>query len=320
MATCKKHPILKFFLFLLIIGAIAFLFLYYFDWRGEIDKLKANHFKASPEITSLESQLNLTDRGSNLFYALSPQLDNAEKFNNDCSNISGVESGFLLGCYTSIAGQERLTVFNAGANATAAERELFDYDSSKRVTTAHEMLHGAYERRRWQDTVKIDQEIKAISTQISQSCQTNSPLSIEDCQIIASDMENYTSLNRSELYARLGTEVYLANLPENLAKDYLQYFNDTTDIVDSYRKNRQQELDIKARIQTLRTNLEESEKYVNLLTQKYYANPTYSGYYSTNNAINEYNKQVEEYNDLIRLYNSTFVEQLNSKSIQSLSK
>lgn len=320
MAKHKKSHGPIFLILLLILFGVGIYLVFYFDFYALFDRLKASRFKPDAEVVSLETELNLTDRGKDLYYALSPKIDTAEGFNRDCKNITGVESGFLLGCYLSSVGNEKIAIFNAGSDATAEQKQLFNYDFSKKVTMAHEILHGAYERRHWYQAKEIDKELSQISRQITEKCASPSPLSVEDCSIIMSDLENYTKITNSELYARLGSEIYLNKLPVNLAKDYQKYFTDTTKIVEAYAENRRQEKSIKVTLDNMKTRLDQEKTNVEYLTNRYYAYPTYNSYYAATNAINDYNEQVKEYNDFVKLYNSTFVEQLDSKTAESIQK
>ena len=320
MTGHKNKHILSTLLFVVFLAGIIAYFVFYFDFYAFFDKIKANRFEPETEVISLEENLNLTERGRDLYYALSPKIDEAEKFNQECKNVTGVESGFLLGCYLSDRGNEKIIVFNAGSNATEEQKQLFDYDSSKKVTMVHELLHGAYERRHWYQSREMVKELRRISKQIAEGCESSTPLHTKDCLTIKADLKNYSKITESELYARLGSEIQLNKLPPNLAQDFQKYLTDTTTIVEAYAKNREQEKNIKTNLENEKKKLDQEKNNVEYLTAQYYSHPTYSQYYAAKIAIDHYNQQVESYNNLVKLYNSTFIEQLDSKTAETITE
>ena len=189
MVKHKNKHILRTVLFVVFLASITIYLVFYFDFYALFDKIKANRIKPEAEAVRLEAQLNLTERGKDLYYALSPRIDEAEKFNQECKNITGIESGFLLGCYLSNKGSEKIIVFDAGSSATLEQKQLFDYDSSKKVTMAHELLHGAYERQHWRQSREMIKELRQVSRQVAEGCKTSTPLHTEDCLTIKTDLE-----------------------------------------------------------------------------------------------------------------------------------
>ena len=105
--------------------------------------------------------MRLTDRGKTILYASSPQLKNKKAFNGICGS-DGDPDAFVAGCYYEINGNEYIDIYDSGKDATELQNSYYNYDNSKVVTLAHEMMHAAYARVSDKDKEWIEVELNKI--------------------------------------------------------------------------------------------------------------------------------------------------------------
>ena len=108
------------------------------------DYFAAQAFTPSAEVGAIHDSLRLTDQASNILYASQPKLQSGEDFNQSCKSTE--RTAAILGCYH----LSRIYVYNI-TNA-----ELV---GANEVTTAHEMLHAAYERLNVFERTHVDQMV-----------------------------------------------------------------------------------------------------------------------------------------------------------------
>ena len=142
---------------------IAFIVVYFanLDYSFLSDKKKANEFKPSPEIETLVSRMNLTDKGRIILYASSPQLKDKTSFNGTCGH-DGDPDMYIAGCYYKINDEEYIDIYNSGKDATELQNSYYNYTDSKVVTLAHEMMHAAYSRISDNDKEWIEIELNKV--------------------------------------------------------------------------------------------------------------------------------------------------------------
>jgi len=171
-----------------------------------IDSFLAWQYKPPAAIAAIAERTKLTDEGRFYFYASQPQLDGREAFNAACT-AKNSEQSVVLGCYTGM----RIYVFNI---------DNPKLDGIKEVTSAHEMLHAAYDRLTPAERERVDGLVEAHLKKIT------------DARILALVKEydkTEPGERLNEMHSILGTEV--ANLDPELETYYQQYFKDRGAVV-----------------------------------------------------------------------------------------
>ncbi len=170
------------------------------------DHFAAQAFTPSNEIAAIHDQLNLTKQGSDILYASQPKLEDSKTFNESCQ--SSERTAAILGCYY----MRRVYVFDVTNPELAGAKE---------VTTAHEMLHAAYERLNMFERSKIDKLLEDEYYTVQRDAK------------VQRLMEYYKKAEpaalTNELHSILGTVV--SDLSPELEQYYARYFNDRQHIV-----------------------------------------------------------------------------------------
>ena len=131
------------------------------DYGYISDKRKAAEFQPSPEVENLVSKMRLTEKAQAILYASSPQLKAKEAFNGICGH-DGDPRAYVAGCYYKINDEEYIDVYDSGKDASELQNAYYNYENSKIVTLAHEMMHAAYSRLSENDKEWIDFELNKI--------------------------------------------------------------------------------------------------------------------------------------------------------------
>lgn len=168
-------------------------------------------YKPSPEINSVESQIDLTDYGKFLFYASQPKIEGASSFNSDCNKTETTTS--VLGCYTG----SRIFIYNV------AESQL---DGIKQVTAAHEMLHAAYARLSSTDKTNVDKLIEAEYAKLKNDDNFKT-LAAYYNKTEPGELDN-------ELHSIIGTQV--VSISPELESYYSRYFTNRQVVVKLYQQ------------------------------------------------------------------------------------
>lgn len=186
-------------LLLAVAGALA---LVHRQWL--LDWYQGLNYAPTSEMSAIRTALDLTDQGTFLFNALTPSLETADEFNQNCRD--DVSETAVLGCY----GAGQIHVYDVAAPEFAGIRE---------VTTAHELLHGAWERLSAEDRAELQTALAAVLDDHSDP--------------LASELAVYDEAARTEeIYVRAGTEI--RDLPEALERHYAIFFQDRAKLVDFY--------------------------------------------------------------------------------------
>jgi len=173
--------------------------------RAISDWITAANYSPSPAIADLVSSSGMNNTGTRLFYASTPELNEADAFNAAC----GIRpEQYLLGCYTGT----KIHLYDIVEARLSGIRE---------VTAAHEMLHAGYDRL---DAVTKDR----VGVLLEQAFAEHG----DDPELI-SRMAAYevsqpgTRLN--ELHSIIGTE--FPTLDPELETYYARYFSDRSKVV-----------------------------------------------------------------------------------------
>lgn len=269
---------------ILAVAVIASIFLVWFQRQEIMDWLALRDYKPPTAVVVLADKTSMTTKGRKIFYVNHPEVAPAKTFNSECSQ----ETSIVLGCYIPGRG---IYIFDV------TEERL---QGVKEVTSAHEMLHAAYDRLSNTQRNKVDK-----LTQDAYIAVTN--------QRVRGNVENYRKQDPNvvpnELHSILATEV--TDLPADLEAYYKQYFINRKIVVafsDHYeaeftaRKQRVDELDKK--LETMKQEIDESKaqldiSYNNLKTEKNNLNILLNS-----GQVNEYNLGVPSYNNQVNDYNN----------------
>lgn len=275
---------------LLILVAVPFVL--YWQRNALYDYWRLHGYNPPSAITSLASDVKMTDSARHIYYVNHPQLvGDAQTFRGYCTVA---EQTIVLGCYR---GPELgIYVFNVQDSRLAGIQQ---------VTAAHEMLHAGYDRlsasnRKYVDGLLKDYFQNGLSDQ--RVIDTiNSYKKTEPNDLI------------NEMHSVFGTEV--ANLPRALEDYYKLYFSDRKAVVsystnyenvftsrDNQAKALKTQLDsliakIDAETSALKSQLDLiNTRRVQLDSQRN-SNPN-----DYNAAVDSFNDQVDSYNAKIAIY------------------
>ncbi len=167
------------------------------------DSVVATQYQPSGEMRRIIADLKLTDEGQRFAAIGRPELSDQSTFNKYCRQHK--EQSIVLGCYIS---PYQIYVYNI------TDPQL---DGIREVTTAHEMLHVAYDRlsaeERQRLGILLEQALPAVQAQDA---------------TLAARLELYEKTEpgerQNELHSILGTEA--ADLPSELEEYYARYFKD----------------------------------------------------------------------------------------------
>lgn len=282
-----------------LIGATAWVWI---NRQDVYDWFRLRDYTAPPPIAQLATDTTMNDDTRRLFYVQHPELNNRAQFNRHCGGIS--EATIVLGCY--ISGQGIY---------------IFDVDDDPRlsgveqVTTAHELLHAAYDRLSEKERSRID-----LLTQQAFENLTDNRIR----QNIASYHDRDPSVIPNELHSILGTEV--RHLPAELENYYKRYFTNRAQIV-AYSERYEGELtrrrnhaaSLELQIAGLKTDIEQLESSLQTeraaLAQER-SNVTTQEQVATFNArVDAYNANVGHLNDLIQQHNA-LVEEYKANAVE----
>jgi len=177
----------------------------YLQRQNIYDAWRLRNYDVPAQVASLATDTTMDDYARKVFYVSRPQLQDRDTFRASCSDF---EKTIVLGCYRSGVGIFVYNVSDSRLNGVL------------QVTSAHEMLHAAYERLSRKDKANVDQ------------LTAEAYASLTDKRVIK-NIESYRSRDASvvpnELHSILATEVRI--LPAELENYYRRYFIDRSKIV-----------------------------------------------------------------------------------------
>lgn len=267
----------------------------FFDW------IALRNYTPPTEIVAFADATAMTDRAKHLLYINHPLLDGRTAFNKHCTNQA--EQSVVLGCY--LGNRNGIFIYNVTDAELAGVRE---------VTTAHEMLHQAYDRLPSDERERINALLESYS---------NKQLSDEAIKKqVALYQKTEPDALPNELHSLFGTQV--ANLPDELEAYYKQYFSDRTKVVQLYQSYQAAFTTRKAKIAAYDAQLAQQKSTIESLQASLEAqladldeakanldayraagdttvyNSLVPGY---NSKVSAYNAQLAELKDRIQTYN-----------------
>lgn len=188
-----------------LIGIFLVIFAVAANFQNLSDWYILRNYSPPAEVSKMADDTTMTDKSRKIFYINKPRFDDKKAFTEDCT-VS--EQSIILGCYVERKG---IFVLNVEEPKLAGVMQ---------VTSAHEMLHSAYDRLSRKEKNKIDAEIERVYPSVKN-------------QRIRKNVEAYKakdpSIVTNELHSILGTEV--AELSPMLEEYYSQYFTNRQKIV-----------------------------------------------------------------------------------------
>ena len=261
-------------LLVLILGFEAF------SYFGGFDYIKAQAYTPSSEMTTIISELNLTERGDRIFRAVSPSLASRTVFNEKCNSHDS--EIYVLGCY--VTGDDKIYLYDI----TAEELE-----GIKESTSAHELLHAVYSRLPFWEKDELNDKLRKVYDTLDESSDIKTSMGLY------SDNEFY-----DELHSRIGTEI--KDLPSELEEHYAAIFKDQDKIVDFYDKYSGTFKKLEKELDELSKKIEEGKNYIDQETAR------------LDSLSSELNKKIEDYNSRIGAgnYDSVSSAQTEAASLQ----
>lgn len=202
MQASSRSNGIKLVLSVLFLGAALLIYLHP-NYVG--DQISYWQFKPTLQVREIASSAQLSDHGKFIFFASKPQINDRITFNSFCRKQR--EKTAVLGCYSG--------------------RTIHIYDISdirlkgiKEVTSAHEMLHAAYDRLSFAERKRVDNLI-SVQLQMTNNQKVQKRIALYD-QSNALERAN-------ELHSMLGTEVRA--LSPELEQYYGKYFSNRAALV-----------------------------------------------------------------------------------------
>ena len=293
----RRHPIKAALLLCLMIVSVAgYNHQYLADW------VALRNYQPPTTVSRLADQTTMTAEARKIFYVNHPQLDSKTVFGNKCPN-GAREKTIVLGCYRS--NQNGIVLLDV------TDQRLSGVED---VTSAHEMLHAAYDRLSSKERDRIDillQDYLAHGLHDQRIIDT-----------IASYRKSEPNDVTNELHSIFGTEV--ANLPAGLEQYYQRYFTDRAKIVGyaaayqaeftsrqaAVKQADEQLAAVKDQITSSQADLTTRNAAI-VSAQKTLLSERGTNPASYNAAVPAYNKMVEDYNAEVQTV-KTMIENYNN--------
>jgi len=206
----KRGGFLATFFLLLLVAASALVFFYR---QAIIDQITVWRFTPSASLVTLADTAGLNGLGKYYLYASQAEVSNQAEFNSACGSLQN-ERTVVIGCYA------------------GPERRIYIYDvldsnlnGVKETTTAHEMLHAAYDRLSPSDKKHVDDLLVAEESKITD------PRILD---LIKDYQQTEPDEVVNELHSIFGTEV--RTLSPELETYYKRYFTDRSEVVSLKEK------------------------------------------------------------------------------------
>lgn len=218
-----------------LVAAIAILLLavaIFYNRQFITDLLVVQRFQPSAHLEEVLTRTHLSDKGKFYVYASQTDIVDRTGFNNACGSLQN-EKTVVLGCYTTK--DQRIYVYDVTDQRLAGVRE---------ATTAHEMLHAAYDRLTAGEKERVARMVDAQARKITD------PRLLELIDFYkASEPDSMTT----ELHSIFATEVL--NLDPELDAYYSQYFSDRSALVRQQQAYEKVFSDLRGRQQQLVTEM-----------------------------------------------------------------
>lgn len=266
-----------------------------------LDWWKLRGYEPSPAVVEVAERVTMTNTGRHLWYVNKPVIVGGAQFNADCP--IAVEKTVVLGCYKT--GDRGIYVYHV------TDQRL---NGVVEVTSAHELLHAAYDRLSGAEHRRIDALLQDFYTK-----------RVNDQRIkdtIAAYEKSEPNALANEMHSIFATEI--PQLSPELETYYKRYFVSRNTIVamaarytGEFTSRRQQVAAYDQTLGALKTTIEESQKtlktqYNSLLAQQESLDSLQRSSVSAYNAsVDAFNQQVGAYNNLLQTTQSQ-IDEYNS--------
>ncbi len=252
-----------------------------FDWY------KLRGYSPPAAIANLATADTMTDKSRRIFYVNHPQLvQDSSSFRQDCTVT---EQTIVLGCYH--PDQQGVFVYDVKDSRLSGIEE---------VTSAHEMLHAAYDRLSSGDR-------KAVDKMLNDYYQND----LHDQRILDTiNAYKKTEPNDvvNEMHSIFGTEI--KDLPPELEDYYKQYFKDRSVVVaqsqryeNEFTSRAAHASQIESQVKTLKSKIDSEESALKAQLSKINSDQARLDALRSSNQVDAYNSQVAAYNNEIDDYN-----------------
>lgn len=240
------------------------------------DHFAALNFTPTAEIASIHDNLKLTQQGSDILYASQPKLENGQSFNDSCQSTE--RTAAILGCYY----MRRVYVYDVTNQELAGAKE---------VTTAHELLHAAYERLNMFERSTVDELLNDEYYRLQRDAKVQ--------QLMEYYKKAEPAALTNELHSILGTVV--SELSPELETYYARYFTDRQHIVDVNNNYYAVFADVEARSKDLTNKISVLNKQILDSKDQYQA------------TLEQLKKDIEDYK--VRTYTSARLSQADARAL-----
>jgi len=270
-----------------LLALLSFPFIVYFRAQALTDWWQLRNYSPPAAVINLASDASFTDYSRRVFYINHPDIQpDAAQFRQDCKQS---EKTIVLGCYHSK--QAGIFVYDIKDPRLAGVQQ---------VTSAHEMLHAAYDRL-------DNQERRYINGLLENYYKTVTNQRIIDTVNSYKLTEPNDVVN--EMHSIFGTEI--ASLPAPLEKYYSQYFINRS-AVTTYANNYQNEFtgrsdQIKAddaQLAVLKVSIDRQEQYLEQQLIKVNSDRNRLDSLRNSDQIQAYNSGVASFNNKVDDYNA----------------
>lgn len=283
IARSRISKLLFSLLFLVLCAGILLFRQDIYDWW------QLRSYTPPQEIAAIAQSDTMTEKAKRIFYVARPVIEGRNEFNQHCddSDAKSSEKTIVLGCYDG----RNIYVFNV------TDQRL---QGVKEVTSAHEMLHAAYERL-------SGKERDRVNAMLSQQFKDMNDQRITD--VLAEYKKSEPGELLNEMHSIFGTE--LDKLNPDLESYYKQYFADRLKVVGFAQKYESVFTQSKAQIAAIDAQLVDFSAQINsskedLDRQREALSEERSELERTRNTTDDpeaYNQQVDAFNAKIESYN-----------------
>lgn len=270
-----------------LIAVFALLLAVAMNFQNIADWITLKNYKPSEIAVKMADDTTMSDEARKIFYVNKPIFNGKKSFAENCT-VS--EQSIVLGCYI-----ERRGIFVLKVDEPKLSGVM-------QVTSAHEMLHSAYDRLSRRDKERVNKLLEEAYKDVKNPR-------------IRKNIDTYRAKDPSsvvnELHSILGTEV--ADLPKELEDYYSQYFRDRKKIVTFSSNYEQAFVSIKDQVEVYDKQLESLKATIDqnqddlkkmgdeLLSQRKEIEKGLSRGQGEelNPEIDKFNAKVSEYNSLL---------------------
>lgn len=294
-----------------LIGVFLALFVVATNFQNLSDWLILRSYTPTDSVLKMAQDTTMTGHARDIFYVNKPRFDDKKAFTEDCTVD---EQSIVLGCYVEHKG---IFVLNVDEPKLAGVMQ---------VTSAHEMLHAAYDRLPRKEKSKIDKEIERVYPNVKNPRVRKNveAYRAKDPSIVANELHSIMGTEVTELSPVL--EEYYAKYFTDRQKivkyssDYEQAFVSIQDQVSSYDKQLeslkatidQNQIDLKAMSDELLGRRKSIEQGI-ARGQGEELNPQIEAFNSSvseyNNLLSKTKEQIETYNNIIAKRNELVTEE-----------